>query len=172
MQSMFDQWWSRTCCVRDYLLFDFDVINHKDSDDDDDYAIADSIPGLSELGCAARCGHAATVETLLCNCADPNVRDMWGQTPLFHAANSGDLSTVASLMLARADPTRTSHAGLSALDVVNDIETQALMHALGPLASNRAPAVGDLVMALEELPDEKRERFEEAMGCDNRSLGI
>jgi len=131
---------------------------------DDDVTIMDSLPGESELGLAVRCGRETTVESLLSDSADPNERDAWGQTLLFHAVKRGNFEIIALLLLAGADPTRTSHAGLSAFDVADDKHATALLQALAPIASRVAPDTCDLLETLEALPAELRTRFDEAMG--------
>jgi len=165
---------AQTGGVRDALAFFNPLVHQEKKEDDAEDFIADgSMPGLSELAQAAHHGQTATVERLLSSSADPNILDTWGQTPLFHAVSNGSLSIITSLMLARADPTRTSHGGLSPLDVVNDGQAAALMQALAPVASKLSPDIVDLDAALGALPAALHERFEEAMGADhNRKLAI
>merc|ERR1719215_960826 len=104
-----------------------------------------------ELPQRTSCGHAETLERP--SSADPTVCDA-----LVHAADNGNLSVVASLMLSRADPTQASHAGLSPLDRVHDVKALALMCALAPPTSHCATDVLELDSALGDLPEELRRR--------------
>jgi len=161
MHAIWNLSWMWTADVRDFRVFQKPL---QCKEVDEDVTIIDFLPGESELGLAVRCGHQATVERLLSNSADPNARDAWGQTLLFHAVKRGNFTIIASLLLAGADPTRTSHAGLSALDVADDKHAKALLQALAPHASRLAPDTFLLADALDALPAELGTRFDEAMG--------
>mmetsp|Transcript_98272 Transcript_98272/g.194687 ORF Transcript_98272/g.194687 Transcript_98272/m.194687 type:complete len:170 (+) Transcript_98272:52-561(+) len=161
--------WMQISSVRDILAFKMPLECNEVSENDVE---RDNSLNAPELGRASRCGQAAIVWKLLSSSADPNACDAWGQTPLFHAASNGNVLVVASLMLARADPTRTSDGGLSPLDVVTNRQAQTLMCALAPLSSRRVSNVLELDKALEALPGELRDRFEEAVGTRERKLAI
>jgi len=161
--------WTWTDDVRDVLGFQKPV---ECNEVHKDVTVVGSCPAESELGLAVRCGDISCVERLLSNSADANARDAWGQTTLFHAVNNGNLSIIALLLLAGADPTRTSDAGLSALDVADTQQAEALLRALAPVASMLAPDMCDLEMALDALPTELRMRFEEAMGNKRGKMAI
>merc|ERR1740123_2337179 len=153
------------------------MVNREELDafceEDGDDVVPSCYTGDSNLGKAARRGKVAELERLLTSGVDPNVRDDWGQTALFQAASAGHAQAVASLMLARADPTRTSQGGQCALDVANDSHTAVLMAALAPMASKLAPDCVDLDDALAALPEDQRARFaEEALECNRRMLSI
>merc|ERR1719410_33173 len=102
--------------------------------------------------------HAETIERRHSSSADPSSFDA-----LVHAADSGDLAVVASMMLARADPTRASNAGLCPLDTVHNVKAHALMCALAPHTSKWASDIFKLDEALEALPAELRDSYEQAM---------
>merc|ERR1712032_1578732 len=155
----------------DLMFIDFQMPD-KCYEVDEDHMFIGLCPSDAELGLAVQRGDAAAVEKLLLNSADVNARDVWGRTILFHAINNGNLSIIALLLLAGADPTRTSHAGQSALDVVDTQQAEALLRALAPVASMLAPDMCDLEMALDALPTELRMRFEEAMGNTKRKMAI
>ena len=74
--------------------------------------------GLSPLLAATRDswhGRPEAVTTLLANGADPRATDTDGNTPLHHAARSGDPAVAAQLLDAGADPEAINAAGLTPL---------------------------------------------------------
>merc|ERR1712008_297442 len=123
--------------------------------------------GMPELGPDISRGDVETLERPLSSSADPNAFDALAQ-----AADSGDLSVVASLMLAGADPTQPSKAGLCPLDTVHNVKAHALMCAFAPHTSKWASDLFDLDTALEALPEELRDRFEQAMQNSTRKFAI
>jgi len=74
--------------------------------------------GLTPLLAATRDswhGRPEAVTTLLANGADPRATDADGNTPLHHAARSGDPAVAAQLLDAGADPEAINAAGLTPL---------------------------------------------------------
>jgi len=139
---------------------------------DDEQDMESFVPGETELGRAARMGNVEEVDRLLANGVDPNDRDAWGQTALFQALSQNNPVVVASLMLARADPTRASNAGLNAFDMVRNPLADALMGALAPVASRRAPNAHHLQKAVAFLRPEQRKQLEELSNAPNRLLAV
>eukprot|EP00419_Tripos_fusus_P009330 CAMPEP_0172666832 /NCGR_PEP_ID=MMETSP1074-20121228/8054_1 /TAXON_ID=2916 /ORGANISM="Ceratium fusus, Strain PA161109" /LENGTH=117 /DNA_ID=CAMNT_0013483265 /DNA_START=174 /DNA_END=527 /DNA_ORIENTATION=- len=117
---------------------------------------------MPELGPKADCVeklHSSSCESTGCNA-------------LVDAIHSGDLAVVASLMLARADPTQVANSGVCPLDVKSNVNTHALICALAPHTCKRAPDLVLLERAMEALPEELRDRFEEAMYAGDRKFAI
>eukprot|EP00930_Biecheleria_cincta_P069418 TRINITY_DN5715_c0_g1_i1.p1 TRINITY_DN5715_c0_g1~~TRINITY_DN5715_c0_g1_i1.p1 ORF type:complete len:310 (+),score=67.20 TRINITY_DN5715_c0_g1_i1:28-930(+) len=81
----------------------------------------------SQLAFAARQGDLKEVKRLLKKKSDPNACDAVGETPLFEAAASGNVSVVATLLLAGADPEHESLIGSVALDLSTSKATTALL---------------------------------------------
>eukprot|EP00434_Breviolum_minutum_P002707 symbB.v1.2.002383.t1/scaffold110.1/size325157/30 len=65
----------------------------------------------SPLAFAARIGDLVEVKRLLDAKSDPNSSDAVGETPVFEAAASGNVSVLATLLLAGADPEHQSLIG-------------------------------------------------------------
>ena len=57
----------------------------------------------------------AVLELLLANDADGNAVNKWKETPLLIAANNGNVGAVKALLKNKADPSKCSEAGWSAL---------------------------------------------------------
>jgi ankyrin repeat protein len=139
---------------------------------DDEQDVESHVPGETELGRAARLGNVEEVDRLLASGVDPNDRDAWGQTALFQALSQNNPVVVASLMLARADPTRASDAGLSAFDMVRNPLAEALLGALAPVTSKKAPNAHQLHKAVAFLRPEQRKQLEEMSNSPNRLLAV
>mmetsp|Transcript_98827 Transcript_98827/g.195974 ORF Transcript_98827/g.195974 Transcript_98827/m.195974 type:complete len:187 (+) Transcript_98827:101-661(+) len=186
MSNLWNGNWLWTSGVRDFLNFQMPEKRKEVDEDlvfidlqmpdkryevDEDLMFIGLSPSEAELGLAVQRGDAAAVEKLLLNSADVNARDVWGRTMLFHAINNGNLSIIALLLLAGADPTRTSHAGQSALDFADEKSAEALLKALAPLGSKLSPDIFQLDVALDALPEDLRERFNAALNS-RRTLAI
>lgn len=89
--------------------------------------VAAAEDAASALAFAARVGDLGEVHRLLGARVDPNARDAVGETPLFEAAASGNVSVVATLVLAGADPDLQSLMGTSAVGAAANESVRALL---------------------------------------------
>jgi ankyrin repeat protein len=74
-----------------------------------------SDPGIAPLWLACRNGNAALVEILLAGGADPNGRQVGGQTVLMTAARAGNPDAVKALLRSGADVDATESRGQTAI---------------------------------------------------------
>lgn len=83
--------------------------------------------GEPDLMLSVRRGNLGQVLDALGANADPNERDMVGETPLFEAAGKGNIDIVAALLCHSADPRKKSHAGNVAGDFARDKSVRLLI---------------------------------------------
>jgi len=101
----------------------------------------------SQLAFAARQGDLKEVKRLLKKKSDPNACDAVGETPLFEAAASGNVSVVATLLLAGADPEHESFIG----SVASDLSTTKAATTLLRLSSGQEVKHSEREAVLEAL---------------------
>mmetsp|Transcript_50112 Transcript_50112/g.116969 ORF Transcript_50112/g.116969 Transcript_50112/m.116969 type:complete len:304 (-) Transcript_50112:111-1022(-) len=82
---------------------------------------------VSPLAFASRIGNLQEVKRLLDAKSDPNSVDAVGETPVFEAAASGDVSVLATLLLAGADPQHESYIGSMACDLASSEASATLL---------------------------------------------
>eukprot|EP00435_Cladocopium_sp_Y103_P041702 s440_g11.t1 len=85
----------------------------------------------SPLAFAARIGDLVEVRRLLDAKSDPNSADAVGETPVFEAAASGNVSVLATLLLAGADPEHQSLIGSVASDLCSSEACATLLRLCG-----------------------------------------
>ncbi|CAE7262539.1 Ank1 [Symbiodinium natans] len=121
----------------------------------------------SPLAFASRIGDLVEVKRLLDAKSDPNSVDAVGETPLFEAAASGDVSVLASLLLAGADPEHQSFIGSLAGDLCSSEACATLLRlcsgeeaspqereeVLRALAPNLRPPIRSFMQSLSGEPD-------------------
>ncbi|CAE7183748.1 Ank1 [Symbiodinium necroappetens] len=128
---------------------------------------APSASQASPLAFASRIGDLIEVKRLLDAKSDPNSVDAVGETPLFEAAASGDVSVLASLLLAGADPQHQSFIGSLASDLCSSEACATLLRlcsgeeaspaereeVLQALAPNLRPPIRSFMQSLSGEPD-------------------
>jgi len=90
-------------------------------------AVAQNASWVSPIHSAAAAQSPEIVEQLLAGGADPNAQQMGGWTALHSAAKHGDAAMVTLLLRYGADPKVVSEDGLSALDLSESEEVDAII---------------------------------------------
>ena len=76
-------------------------------------------------------GHKEVVELLIAKGADVNAKDMFGKTPLHHAAGYGRKEIVELLIAKGADVNAKGKYGITPLDLADNKEIAALLRKHG-----------------------------------------
>lgn len=131
-------------------------------------------PMLSDHNCklawAVHEGRVDDVVALLSTGVAVDVANSIGETPLFQAASSGQLTLTALLLIARADPTHRSHEGHTALHFATDPCIVAMMAAVAPPSAKWIYNGPYFSSALHKLPGDLRESIWQAMEAGSRSV--
>lgn len=101
---------------------------------------------MTALTAAARRGHLASVEMLLGVGADPEVRDGYGQTPLYRAASTGSIPIVKLLLERGVNPNTLDHYNKSPLLVAAGEEIVRLLLRHGARVGFGTTSGGDDLM--------------------------
>ncbi|NLV54125.1 MAG: ankyrin repeat domain-containing protein [Acidimicrobiales bacterium] len=93
-------------------------------------AVSDNAYAMQPLHAAASRAHAVVVHLLLDHGADVDAPMTGGYRPLHAAADGGHAAMVQLLLERGADPNGRTDAGLLAVDIVEDPDTQAVLRAV------------------------------------------